>query len=103
MTSPPAPSPAPLPPPTVFTIGAPDGLSLEELKAAVLAQVRSGDARLVVDLRRAGPLDGRAVGTLLYGQALCDQAGGSLTLRLSDVQRATLAPHSGLLSEEHQR
>jgi hypothetical protein len=95
--------PTSFPPPPVFEVGSPAGLPLDLLKTAVVAQVESGDARIVVDLRRAGRLESRAVGTLLYAQALCDQAGGSLTLRLSDDQRATLAPHPALLSEEHPR
>jgi hypothetical protein len=90
-------------PPPVFEVGSPAGLPIDLLKAAVLAQVESGDARVVVDLTGAGPLDSRAVGTLLYAQALCDQAGGSLTLRLSNDQRATLAPHPALLSVEQPR
>ena len=93
-------SPAPLPPPPVFEVGAGAGMRFDQVKAAVLAQVRSGDPRIVLDLRRAGPLESRDVGTLLYAQALCDQAGGPLTLRLSDEQRATLAPHPALLTEE---
>jgi hypothetical protein len=87
----------------VFQVGAPEGIPLSLLKAAVVAQVESGDARIVVDLRRAGPLENGVVGTLLYAQALCDQAGGSLSLRLSEEQRATLASHPVLLVEEHPR
>ena len=89
-----------VPPPPVFEVGSPDGLPLSLLKAAVVAQVESGDARIVVDLRPAGQLAMRDVGTLLYAQALCDQAGGSLTLRLTDEQRTMLAPHPALLSDE---
>ncbi len=89
-----------VPPPPVFEVGTPDGLPLGLLKAAVVAQLGSGDARLVVDLRPAGALAARDVGTLLYAQALCDQAGGSLSLRLTDDQRATLAPYPSLLAEE---
>ena len=90
-------------PAPVFEVGSSAGLPIDLLKAAVLAQVESGDARVVVDLTGAGPLDSRAVGTLLYAQALCDQAGGSLTLRLSTDQRATLAPHPALLADEQPR
>jgi hypothetical protein len=93
------PHPADRPPP-VFEVGSPAGLPIDLLKAAVLAQVESGDARVVIDLTSAGPLDSRAVGTLLYAQALCEQAGGSLSLRLSHEQRVTLAPHTALLVEE---
>jgi hypothetical protein len=84
----------------VFAVGPPDGLPLSLLKAAVLAQVTSGDARLVLDLRRAGRLDPRAAGTLLYVLALCREAGGALALRLTTDQRTALSPYPPLLAAE---
>lgn len=88
------------PPPPVFTVGTPGGIPLHLLGVAVQAQVASGDARLVLDLRQAGWIGRRAVGTLLYGLALCGEAGGSLALRLTTDQRAAFASYPPLLLAE---
>ncbi len=81
----------------VYTVGTADGLPLRALKSTVVARVDTGETRMVLDLRAAGRLSLRTVGSLLYAHALCRAVGGALALRLSAAQRTALAPFPFLL------
>ena len=73
-----------------------EGPTLADLKALTLGHLEGGNTRLVLDLRAAGRIDRRSVGTLMYVLALYHEAGGRLRLCVTPEQRGTLAPYAAL-------
>jgi hypothetical protein len=91
--------PAPRPPaPAVVRLAAGDdeGPTLADLKALTLGHLEGGTETLVLDLRAAGGLDRRAVGTLMYALTLYHEAGGRLRLCVTPEQRGVLSPYATL-------
>ena len=96
-------SSAALPPeaaPTVVRLAADAGAgpTLADLKALTLGHLEGGRTGLVLDLRAAGRLDRRAVGTLMYVMALYREAGGRLHLCVTPEQRGALLPFAPLFT-----
>jgi hypothetical protein len=74
------------------------GPTLADLKALTLGHLEGGTAELVLDLRAAGHLGPRALGTLVYVLALFREAGEHLYLRVAPAQKGTLFPYASLFS-----
>ena len=76
--------------------GARPASGLAELRAGVIAVIRSGTPVLLVDLRRVGRLSSTTVSALLWAQRRCRSQGGSVVLRGVDRRTARLLQRSGM-------